>query len=175
KGGSKLLGAILNGQGAWRESFDEETINAWLAVDFEENHGKILPARVTNPRVAIEGDRLRMGFQWSAGPFSTVVQVTIGVWVPKPNWLAVELHGAKAGLAPMPTTQLRRLLERAAEKAGCEVTWKRNDTTLVGLVRLPNSSGVILRQADIRDGKLSLAGRSTRISRLATPGKIDLR
>lgn len=159
--GSRLYNSIVSGSNVWNEKFDEAIINAWFAHDLRRNHQRSLPSGVSEPRVALEGDCLRVGFQWGIGSITTVVQVAVKTWVPQPNKLAVELRGARAGRLPLPTTYVRRLVESVAEKNGCEIRWKRNGANLVALIDLPSSRGITLRRAEVSNGALSLSGQST--------------
>jgi len=159
--GSRLYNSIINGGGVWKESFDEPSINAWLEHDLKRNHQRSLPNWVSEPRVALEDDCLRVGFQWGIGSATTVVQVSLKTWVPKENHLAVELKGAKAGRLPLPTTYVRRLIESVARRNGCDVHWKRHGANLVAIVNLPSGTrGITLRRADVKHGAVTLSGQS---------------
>lgn len=163
--GSRLYNSIVSGSNAWRESFDEASINAWFAYDLKRNHQRSLPKGVTEPRVALEHDCLRVGFRWGFGPMSSVVQIAIKTWVYKENHLAVELKGASAGSLPLPTTYVRRVVESVAERNGCEIRWKRNGANLVALITLPER-GIVLRRAEVGDGCLILSGKSIQLATL---------
>jgi hypothetical protein len=158
---TRFVNSLLNAEGRWRETFDEAGFNAWLEHDFEPNLKKALPWGVADPRVALESGLMRVGFRWGVGPIATVVEVKVGVWVPKDNLLAVELHGASAGNLPLPTTYVRRVFEQVAEAAACEIKWKRRGSNLVGLVKLPSlGRNVLLRRAEIAEGAITFSGQN---------------
>jgi len=159
--GSRLYNSIVSGSNVWSEKFDEAIINAWFAHDLKRNHQRSLPSGVSEPRVALDGDCLRVGFRWGFGSLGTVVQVAVKTWVPQNNLLAVELRGARAGRLPLPTTYVRRLVESVAERNGCEIRWKRNGANLVAIITLPGSRGITLRRAEVGNGALTLSGHST--------------
>jgi len=160
--GSRLYNSIVTGSNSWKESFDEASINAWLAYDLKRNHQRALPREVTAPRVALEDESLRVGFRWGYGPATTVVQVALKTWVPQENRLAVELQGASAGALPLPTSYVRRIIESVAGRNGCEVRWKRHGANLVALIDLPKGNrGVKLRCAEVSNGVVTLSGRTT--------------
>jgi hypothetical protein len=161
--GSRLYNSIVSGSNAWRESFDESSINAWFAYDLKRNHQRSLPKGVSEPRMALEHDCLRVGFRWGFGPVSSVVQIAVKTWVYKENNLAVELKGASAGSLPLPTTYVRRVVESVAERNGCEIHWKRNGANLVALITLPER-GIKLRRAEVADGCLILSGKSVQLA-----------
>ena len=45
-------------EGRWQALFTDRQINGWLAVDLVENHPGALPQSMSDPRVAIEPDRV---------------------------------------------------------------------------------------------------------------------
>jgi hypothetical protein len=160
--GTRLYNSIITGSNAWKETFTEASINAWFAHDLKRNHLRALPRGVSEPRVALDADCLRVGFRWGVGPLTSVVQIAIKTWVPKENNLAVELKGASAGSLPLPTTYVRSIVESVAERNGCEVRWKRNGANLVALITLPAAKrGIELRRAEVSEGAVTLSGRST--------------
>jgi len=161
--GSRLYNSIVTGSNVWRESFDEASINAWFAYDLKRNHHRSLPKGVSEPRMALEHDCLRVGFRWGFGPASSVVQIAVKTWVYKENHLAVELKGASAGRLPLPTTYVRSVVESVAERNGCEIHWKRNGSNLVALITLPDR-GIKLRRAEVGDGCLILSGKSIQLA-----------
>ena len=164
---TNLLMSDLSNAPVWKVEFEEDPINAWLAEDFERNHAqRSLPHGVSKPRISLEGDRLLIGFRFRRGPFSTVIQVGLRAWVPKANLLVVELEEATAGVVPLPTTQMRRLVEAVAHDHKIEVTWKRNGSNLVAVLDFsrPLRDGP-LRQVKVGGGSIIVRGVNAHYSR----------
>lgn len=161
--GTRLISDIENASN-WSADFDEEQINAWLAEDFQSNHAEqSLPAGVGNPRIALEGDLLRIGYTYRFGPLRTVIQIGVRAWVPKRNLLAVEFEGAWAGALPLSTNHLRHVIEQFANANNLNVTWKRHDRRLVALVEFPRGHReVVLHRVEIGTGRLQIRGGASR-------------
>lgn len=156
---TRLISDMQN-TSAWSAEFEESQVNAWLAQDFKANHAEeSLPAGVREPRIAIEGEYLHLGFRYRKGPISTVVHIGFRAWVPKPNLLAIELRGASMGAVSLPTNQARQMIEQIASANGLEVSWKRNGGRLVALLEFSRSHrDVVLRKVDIAPEGISIRG-----------------
>lgn len=162
--GTRLISDIQNAK-EWEVEFEESEMNAWLATDFEQNHAEhSLPKGVSKPRMAIDGDLLRIGFHYRCWPIDTVVQIGLRAWAPKRNVLALELEGAKAGALPLPTDYTRHVIEQIAYANNFEVTWKRNGSNLVALLEFPRGQrDVVLTLVEIGGGHLRFSGVSGRM------------
>ena len=59
----------------------------------------VTDAGISEPRLSLEPDRIRLGFRYGAGPWSTVVSLMIRVWlVPREqNTVALEFESLHSG------------------------------------------------------------------------------
>src|SRR5262245_19913139 len=53
--------------GRWETSFTADEINAWLATDLPAKFPRLLPAGVSEPRVAIDGDGFHFAVRYQRG------------------------------------------------------------------------------------------------------------
>src|SRR6516165_1702676 len=87
----------------WGETFTTEELNCFFAEMMAENgtFTGMLPRGFHSPRVAIEGDRLKLGFRYGKGFWSTVVWVELRVWLvaDEINLMAIEVRDLRAGSA----------------------------------------------------------------------------
>jgi hypothetical protein len=103
-------------EAVWGVEFTQEMVNSYLQ---DESANEFLPFDppdgVSAPRVALDTDRLRFGFRYGSGWWSTVVSVDLKVWLvgTEPNVIALELCGFSAGALPLGT---HTLLEFVSEK-----------------------------------------------------------
>lgn len=165
---------ILNAP-EWAASFEADKVNAFLREHFAKGASleKSLDRRLTNPRVAVDGDKLILAATYQAAPFAewesdsttTVVSIELKLWVvPKqPCTVAVEVIAMKAGAIPIGS---QRYLDRLAESArdnNIDVTWYRKDGHPVGLFRFyanqPRPTRFI-RAVTVGDGRFTLTGRN---------------
>lgn len=152
----------------WGETFTAEDLNCFFAENMGHKGGlsALLPESVHSPRVAIDGDRLKIGFKYGAGFWSTVVWVELKVWLVKdePNLVAVEVCDLRTGSLPIGSQSVLDSISESAREWNIEVTWYRNGSNPVGLFRFfanqvgqPSSQILTL---EVKDGKITVAGRS---------------
>jgi hypothetical protein len=161
---SNLRSDILYNE-TWECDFTEPQINAFLADKFDVEHAwATLPGEISEPRVAMYGDRMVIGFRYRKGLLSTVVQFAIRAWVPKSNALIVELQGAWVGRLPLPTTYTQQVIERLASAYNLSAQWYRNGHRLAAVLEFPRGShDYVLQQVEIRDAAIRIKGVTSRV------------
>ena len=152
----------------WGEIFTAEDLNCFFVEKMGRKGGlaSLLPESVHSPRVAIEGDRLKIGFKYGEGFWSTVVWVELKVWLVKdePNLVAVEVCDLRTGSLPVGSQSVLDSISESVRDWNIEVTWYRNGSNPVGLFRFfanqvgqPSSQILTL---EVKEGKIVVAGRS---------------
>lgn len=162
-----LLNCLNDGYGQWdikmsqgqiNSFFEEDYIRLGLAKDFAK-HG------ISEPRVVLEEERLRLGFRFGTGLWSTVVSYDLKLWLaPRDqNVLAIEIQGRKAGAFPLSTQTLLKEITEVAKRRNIDVTWYRHDGNPVALLRFqadrPRPT-FQLRRLDVRSGIMNIGGIS---------------
>jgi hypothetical protein len=157
----------------WGDTFTAEDLNCF----FQENMGQpgglcsLLPKGCHSPRVAIDGDRLRIGFRYRDGFWSSVVWIELKVWLVanETNLIAVEVCDLSAGGLPIGSQSILDSITESARNSNVEVTWYRNKGNPVGLFRLyadqPRPAAQV-RTLEVKDGMIVVAG----VSFLDQPG-----
>lgn len=160
---SRLISDIRNDRN-WQETFTQDMVNGWLAVDFRENHAeRSLPATVTDPRLVISGNEMQMAFRVDYGILDTVVHANMKVWVPKTNVLALQFDGVWAGSMPIPGSYVRQIIEQFAELGELDIIWKRNGRHLVALLSWPHDGRAYVPDVvEIRQGEIYVEGSAKR-------------
>lgn len=90
-------------------------VNAWLATRSEKwlaNEGLSMPEQISDPMIAIEGQRVVVGFHFSEGDFSQWVSLSLDVDTSTTGQATVRLAGVRGGRLPLPA---KRALERGEE------------------------------------------------------------
>lgn len=151
----------------WSAQLTCEQINSFFEEDFRKPgvEDDILPADINDPRVDIETDRLRLGFRYGKGLWSTIVTIDLRVWVAKnePNVVGLELQGMHAGALPINAQSLLEHVSEAARRKNIEVNWYRHEGNPVAILRFQNRRSratVQLQQLELHPGKLMIQGRS---------------
>jgi len=151
----------------WGDTFTADELNGF----FVENMGRaggltaLLPAGAHSPRVAVEGDRLKLGFRYGEGFWSAVVWIEMRVWLVanEANLMAVEVCDLRTGRLPIGAQSVLDSISESARDSNIEVTWYRQAGNPVGLFRFfadqftPASQ---IRTLDVKDGKIAVAGRT---------------
>jgi hypothetical protein len=122
--------------------------------------------------VVFEIDHVHLGFQLDQGPVRSIVSVTAQVRVAGENELAFTVEAIRAGIVPVPAQHLLDRITETARSHGLDVRWERDGEDPVAVVKYtpnPRRRDVVLERLQILDGRIRLAGRSSRGRALATP------
>jgi hypothetical protein len=158
----------IRSRSEWGETFTAEDLNCFFVENMGRKGGlaSLLPESVHSPRVAIDGDRLKIGFKYGEGFWSTVVWVELKVWLVKDeaNVVAIEVCDLRTGSLPVGSQSVLDSISEAARDWNIEVTWYRNGANPVGLFRFfANQVGTpssLIRTLKVEDGTIVVAGRS---------------
>jgi hypothetical protein len=172
----QLHNAIMNKESQWYSTFTEAQINSFFEEDFLKPGfcDKLLPDGVTEPRIAIEQDRIRLGFRYGTPPWSTIISVNFRVWVAAQecNTVVLELQSLHAGALPVSAQSLLDQLSETLRKRNIEVTWYRHNGNPAAVLRFQSEQArpsVQLQQLELRPGVLTVAGKS--IDPVAAPSR----
>src|SRR5437868_9057168 len=154
-------------KGDWGETFTADELNCFFAEMMGPGGSftGLLPKGFHSPRVAVEGDRLKLGFRYGQGFWSTVVWIELRVWLvaDEVNLMAVEVCDLRAGSLGVGAQSILDSIADAARASNIDVTWYRHEGNPVGLFRffpdqpIPASQVLTL---EVRDGTIVVAGRS---------------
>jgi hypothetical protein len=157
------------GRGEWEVTFTEQQINSYFVEDFIKGHNMaevLSPHGVTEPRIAIENDKLRLAFRYGRPPWSTIISYDLKLWV-APNDLnvvCVEFLGRHAGALPIATQALLNEISEVARRNGFEVTWHRHQGNPVAVVRIQQGNRAHapprLRRLEVKQGWMTIGGVS---------------
>jgi hypothetical protein len=162
----RLLSA-LQGDDVWGAQFTTEQINAYLTEGFLTSRAdeKLLPENISAPRVALDTDRLRLGFRYGSERWSTVITIDMRLWVAQGqvNTVGLELLGLQAGALPISAQSLLEHVSEAARRNNVDVSWYRHEGHPVALLRFgadqPRTT-IHLKHLELQEGRLLVQGRS---------------
>jgi hypothetical protein len=151
----------------WAGTFSEEQINSFLEEDFVHSEVKslTLPEHISDPRVTFEPERIRLGFRYHVGRFSSVVSIDMRVWLAKedPNVAALEIQGMHVGALPVSAQSILERLSEAAEINNIKLSWYRYKGNPVAALRFQSDqprTTVLLENLDLQPGKIYIQGQS---------------
>ncbi len=164
----------------WGDTFTANELNCFFAENLGQKDGLagLLPKGFHAPRIAIDGDKLKLGVQYREGFWSCVVWLEVKIWLvaDQVNVAAVEICDLRAGQFPFGSQSILDKIGDAARENGIEVTWYRNKSNPVGLFRFfakqPRVNSQILT-LDVKDGKITIAGRTFLDGAPAVPAGVN--
>jgi hypothetical protein len=153
--------------GEWDALFKEEQINGWLAVDLVEKFPDLLPRQVSEPRVAITPDEVRVACHYQSEQIEAVISFALTVaMTEEPNVVAVRVKRPRAGAIPIPLNQFLDEITVAAQDSGIDLRWLQSEGDPIALIRLPTENTDLpdrmlhLEKFELRQGEAYLAGRT---------------
>jgi hypothetical protein len=161
---NQLLDGVFNKR-TWEGRFTPEQINSYFAEDFLTKHTleNPLPSGISEPRLSLAEDRIRLGFRYGTGLWSTVVSLDLRVWlvVKEPNVVALEFESVHAGALPISAQSILERVTAVAQQQNIEVNWYRRVGHPVVLLRFAGSNPMsLLELLELRPGMLRVKGRS---------------
>lgn len=163
-----LVTKIHDQEKRWEAQFSEECINSYFDESFVSSGvaERIMPEGVSEPRVAIEPEKIRLAFRYGVGQWSTIISIDLRVWLAaqERNVMALELQALHAGSLPFSAQSLRDRVTEIARPQNIDVTWYRHNGNPVALLRFQaDRQRPTVRLDSIRLGRgwLSIRGRST--------------
>jgi hypothetical protein len=156
------------GQKEWDVIISEAHLNSWFEEHFI-SHGlaALLGGKgISNPRIAMENDKLRLAFRYGEPPWSAIISYDLKLWLAKDqmNVICIEFLGRHAGALPMTTQSILNEISDVAAKSGFEVSWYRHEGNPVALVRIqaPDHSPAPaqVRRLEVKQGWISIGGVS---------------
>lgn len=165
------LNADLGRPGPWGAAITEGEINAWLATDLPRNHARLLPAGVSDPRVAIASRRLRVGARVGGMMLGGVVMLDIEVMLRAVNQIGIVVADARLGRLPLPRGPVTHEIARRIDSLGMATELRRLDGRTLLVVYIPSThdAGATshwLESFALENGEVLVSG----VTRAAAPG-----
>ena len=150
-------------EGDWEAVFTAQEINGWLAVDLVKNHPQALPEEFTDPRVHITPDRFQVACRVNRDKLTTVITLTLDVYLAEPDVIAVRICAARAGLLPVPLDKILKGISQGARRLDLRLQWRQADSDPVALITIPppqdvDNNRVHLTALQLGDGEIYVAG-----------------
>lgn len=151
----------------WGHRFTDNEINSYLAEHFVQSHlnEHLLPEGISEPRLVIESDKIRVAFRYGKGIWSTIVCIDLCVWLVKgePNVVALKLVGFHAGALPISAQSLLESITKICQDNGIGVDWYRDDGAPVAVLRFqaeqPHPT-LELETIKLEPGAIQIEGRT---------------
>jgi hypothetical protein len=153
--------------GRWEARFSQDQINGWLAADLPVKFPGVLPKGVSEPRVAIEPNRMQMAVRFKQGDVETVLSLAGDAYLTdRPNEVAIHIQHVRAGLVPVPLAKFMDNIAEEATDAGLPLRWAEEKGDPVALVTLPldrkefRGKQLRVEALQINDREIVVSGRT---------------
>ncbi len=168
-----MLADIFGQQDRWQAAFTELQLNSYFAEDFVNSRmaEQMLPEGISDLRIAVQEDILRLGFRYGTPAWSTVVSLDVRIWMVRDeaNVVAMQFLSLRAGAIPVSPKTLMKHLAKLLERPGGEqnkidIDWYRHEGKPVALLRFTSNSRnrptTQLRLLKVENQSITIAGLS---------------
>jgi hypothetical protein len=173
---SNLVSAI-GSERDWYARFTDEQINSYFDEHFVQQglDVRLLPEGISQPRLVIEADKIRLAFRYGSGFWSTVISVDLRVWLARnePNVVALKLEAFHAGALPISAQSLLERISEVGRQNGIDVNWYRHEGHPVALLRFQADQArptLQLLAVQLERGAITIQGRSNE----PVPGRAEV-
>lgn len=161
---NQVLAGIYN-QREWAVEFNEEEINSYIAGDLITKHSldNPFPPDISEPRISMEEDKIKLGFRYKNGALTTVVSAEMRLWLAQEtNVLVLEFLSLHAGAVPISSQWLLERIAAAARKRDIDVSYYRYANHPVVVLKFQTNRSnphYFLQQFKALPGKVRVSGR----------------
>lgn len=148
----------------WQVEITADEVNGWLATVLPEKFPGTLPPEVSEPRVAIDQNRLHIAAKVQTRGITTVVSIELSAFLTaEPNTVAIRIHKVAAGNIPLPLAKYLEQITAEAAKRNLLIRWQQVEGDPQAIVTLPIAEPgdkrlIIVRSLELLPGKATAAG-----------------
>jgi hypothetical protein len=161
------LFAGISDKRQWDGRFTADQINSYCQEDLLKEHSEdqAPPHGISEPRVALDPDRIRLALRYGTGLWSTVISIDLHVWLVarETNVIALEFEQIRAGALPISSQSLLEQASDAARRHDIDATWYRRHGHPVLLLRFQAGRSrptFQIQKLDLHAGMLCISGVS---------------
>lgn len=159
----------------WQIEITADEVNGWLATVLPEKFPGTLPPEVSEPRVALEQDRLHIAAKVQSRGITTVVSIVLSAFLTdEPNTVAIRIHKVAAGNVPLPLAKYLEQITAEAAKRNILIRWQEVDGDPQAIVTLPIAEPgdkrlIVVRSLLLLPGKVTAAGTADEVQQDQVP------
>ncbi len=150
----------------WDVHFSEKEINSYFAESFITSRfdEPLEHEGISQPRVVIEPDKIRVAFRYGTGFWSTIISIDLQVWLPENagTVVAMKLVGFHAGALPISAQSFFERVSDFGRQNNVEVNWYRDEGKPVALLKFQADNPhptLELQNIHLEKGAISIRGR----------------
>ncbi len=157
------LASDLRRSGHWQTLFTDAQVNAWLALELVNNYPELLPVDLHDPRVTIQDKEVTIACRYTNGGVTSILSLTLDVFVKDPHVLALRVRHARAGAVPVPLARVLDAISHTAAQLNLRLEWRKAHGDPVALITFPKprdgqADAIMLHAIELRNGELFASG-----------------
>jgi hypothetical protein len=161
-----LIAVTQRDEPEWDARFTEKEINSYFAESFltSKFDAPLEHEGISQPRVVIEPDKIRIAFRYGTGFWSTIISIDLQVWLPENagNVVAMKLVGFHAGALPISAQSFFERVSDIGRQNNIEVNWYRDEGKPVALLKFQADNPrptLELQNIHLEKGAITIQGR----------------
>jgi hypothetical protein len=151
-------------EATWRLEVSAEEVNGWLATVLPEKFPDTLPREVSEPRVAIDQNRVRIASKYHTSGVTAVISIELSAFLTdEPNTIAIRVHKVAAGNVPLPLGKYLEQITAEAAKQNIFIRWQEVEGDPQAIVTLPiagpgDKRAIVIHSLELLSGKMVATG-----------------
>ena len=108
----------------WSERMTQLQINSWIVEFLEQEESKHLPKGVSQPRVQLLENRVRIGFRCQHKDLNGIISLDLQPVLLNSQEIAWQIRRAKLGLLPLPLEKVIQQVSEHVKKKHVNLRWE---------------------------------------------------
>ncbi len=134
--------------GSWRAAFSQDQINGWLGSDLPQKFPDALPPSISNPRISLRQDEMRIVFGYQSKQLNGIVECCGDIFCAEQvNQLAVRIKYIRSGVVTLPIANWTDEITKIFQTNGIVTQWVEDNGDPMLLVNLKDK---IVTDLDLR-------------------------
>ncbi len=152
-------------KGDWKSVFTQEQINGWLQFEFAKKFPNALPQGISDPRVSIINDEIKLAFGVKAKNLSGIVVAAGDLFcTAQKNQIGIRIKSINAGLIPISIDRWANEIGSRLRERRIPFSWTEVEGDPVALITVPTSitdeRELELKDISVENKKIVLIGET---------------
>lgn len=147
----------------WTLRVTDTVLNAWLGEHQLNEIVQDMPAEVSEPRIKLEMETIKLAFRWAGEPLESVISLSIKPSCISTNQIQILIDKVQAGLLPVSWSRFQDGITDAIGQNGQKVEWKTVDGQPALVLKISpsmDSRAIEIEKITVLDGEIRVTGKS---------------
>ena len=151
--------------GTWQAIFSQDQINGWLGYDLPNKFPDSLPAAITDPRVMLRTDEMRIVFRFESKRLTGIVECCGDLFCTQNvNQIALQIKFIRSGVLNLPIANWTDEITKIFRANGLETEWVEEDGKATVLFTMPthvkknSTKRLVIEAVEFLENEVALKG-----------------